>query len=107
MTVQTKRRPRLRDELRKRFKTPEALLSALGMDSNIAGLVHAEKSRSVLDDEGARQAAMHGRADLGDQDMDDGAWDEEGPRSSPQARSRRSRHRVHVFYAPASPTNRR
>ena len=53
------------------------------MDSNsVAGLVHAEKSRSVLDDEGARLAAMHGHADLGDQDMDDGAWDEEGFREA-------------------------
>jgi hypothetical protein len=73
---------RFRRELKRRWPTADLLMRQLGMDSNIAGLVHAEKSRSVLDDEGARLAAMHGHADLGDQDMDDGAWDEEGFREA-------------------------
>lgn len=64
-----KRKLRLRDELRRRFKTPEALFRQLGMD----GMLNA--SRSVMDDKHAQEFAQHGHG-RDDADMTWDSWEE-------------------------------
>jgi hypothetical protein len=59
---------RLRDALRVRFKTADELLRALGMDAAMLPGPPEQRSQSIMDDQRTREFAMHGHGR--DQDFD-------------------------------------
>ncbi len=59
-------------ELRRRFACPEAVLRKLGLDSALLDGIHREKSKSVLDDDHAREImGQHGHAGHGSDDEEE------------------------------------
>jgi hypothetical protein len=66
---------RLLRALKARFPGgPEDCLRAMGMDSSLLSGPPEKRSESILNNRGAMEMAAHGHS--GDEDMDDGAWDE-------------------------------